>query len=373
MTAEERARTLTGRHQISDDGRHLVDGVPYGRPYLRHPNRPAVRIPPRKRRRLDDAEEEAEVGLLTEIGDISPAHTSAGLLTNGDTSAGSDRHSRARSGSKTVHFQGTNLDGDEDSEEADDNFAPEGEQDDDIAMDDDSDDDSDSDSDASSASDTSSSGSDSDDTSSDSDSDSDSSSDASAPPEVRSSKGVLGQKNGKRPSSPKHVTPGRGRSATHTRNSRRTKSHRLRHLKEAGKLPPEADLKALDQYENNVSSQNSPESGPSKPFSTFAGKRKRIDDEDAARSDTELEQRKQQLMARFGNDTSGTMVQAETDLPSPISVPAPSSTPTTTQDTAMEEEQPTKKETPKRRMRPDTTAIGRILARQAMVRQTPEL
>jgi hypothetical protein len=368
MTAEERARTLTGRHQISDDGRHLVDGVPFGRPYLRHPNRPTVRIPPRKRRRLDDADEEAEVGILTANGETSPP---PGLLTDGDTSAGSERQSRTRSGSKTVQFQGTNLDDDEDSDEDDEDFAPEGEQDDDIAMDDDSDDDSDSDSDASSASDTSSSGSDSDDTSSDSDSDS--SSDASAPPEIRSSKGVLRQKNGKRPNSPKDVTPGHGRSATHTRNSRRTKSHRLRHLKEAGKLPQEADLKALDQYENNPSSQDSPEPGPSKPFSTFAGKRKRIADEDAAGSDTELEQRKQQLMARFGNDTSGTMVQAETDLPSPISVPATSSTPTITEDTAMEEEQPAKKETPKRRMRPDTTAIGRILARQAMVRQTSEM
>jgi hypothetical protein len=58
MTAEERARTLTGRHQISGDGKHLVDGIPFGRPYLRHPNRPAVRIPPRKRRRLDDADAE---------------------------------------------------------------------------------------------------------------------------------------------------------------------------------------------------------------------------------------------------------------------------------------------------------------------------
>ena len=58
MRAEMRARTLTGRHQISHGGQHLVDGVPFGRPYLRQPNRPAVRIPPRKRQRLEEITDE---------------------------------------------------------------------------------------------------------------------------------------------------------------------------------------------------------------------------------------------------------------------------------------------------------------------------
>ncbi|OGM43216.1 hypothetical protein ABOM_008129 [Aspergillus bombycis] len=48
-----RARRLTGRHQISTDGKHLIDGVPFGKPFLKRPvsSRPAITIPPRKRRR----------------------------------------------------------------------------------------------------------------------------------------------------------------------------------------------------------------------------------------------------------------------------------------------------------------------------------
>ena len=48
-----RARRVSGRHQISTDGRHLIDGVPFGRPYLKRStsSRPAISIPPRKKRR----------------------------------------------------------------------------------------------------------------------------------------------------------------------------------------------------------------------------------------------------------------------------------------------------------------------------------
>ncbi|XP_044715631.1 transcription factor atf21 [Hirsutella rhossiliensis] len=45
-------RRLSGRHQISADGRHLVDGLVFGRPWLRTPrDRPALDLPPRKRAR----------------------------------------------------------------------------------------------------------------------------------------------------------------------------------------------------------------------------------------------------------------------------------------------------------------------------------
>ncbi|KAF9886415.1 hypothetical protein FE257_011447 [Aspergillus nanangensis] len=52
-----RARRLTGRHQISADGRHLIDGVPFGKPFLKRPtsSRPAITIPPRKKRRTSFA------------------------------------------------------------------------------------------------------------------------------------------------------------------------------------------------------------------------------------------------------------------------------------------------------------------------------
>ena len=72
-----RARTMAGRDQIATDGRHLVDGVPWGRPCLRGPVRPEVRIPPRKKRKLlvngdalEDAEEEVGPLKLMENGDV---------------------------------------------------------------------------------------------------------------------------------------------------------------------------------------------------------------------------------------------------------------------------------------------------------------
>ncbi|KAL4743037.1 hypothetical protein BDV11DRAFT_166699 [Aspergillus similis] len=48
-----KARQISGRHQISADGRHLIDGVPFGKPFLKRStsSRPAIAIPPRKKRR----------------------------------------------------------------------------------------------------------------------------------------------------------------------------------------------------------------------------------------------------------------------------------------------------------------------------------
>ncbi|KAE8377455.1 hypothetical protein BDV26DRAFT_293179 [Aspergillus bertholletiae] len=59
-----RARRLTGRHQISTDGKHLIDGVPFGKPFLKRPasSRPAITIPPRKRRRTTFATQDNIVG-----------------------------------------------------------------------------------------------------------------------------------------------------------------------------------------------------------------------------------------------------------------------------------------------------------------------
>ncbi|KAL8767283.1 MAG: hypothetical protein Q9194_006033, partial [Teloschistes cf. exilis] len=51
-TSDLRFRKVSGRHQISADGKHLIDGVAFGRPFLRRAERPSIRIPPRKRRRL---------------------------------------------------------------------------------------------------------------------------------------------------------------------------------------------------------------------------------------------------------------------------------------------------------------------------------
>lgn len=52
QTSDLRFRKVSGRHQISADGKHLIDGVAFGRPFLRRTARPPIRIPPRKRRRI---------------------------------------------------------------------------------------------------------------------------------------------------------------------------------------------------------------------------------------------------------------------------------------------------------------------------------
>ncbi|KAL8671264.1 MAG: hypothetical protein Q9168_004233 [Polycauliona sp. 1 TL-2023] len=72
-TSDLRCRRISGRDQISSDGRHLTDGVAFGRPLLRRPVRPGVHIPPRKRRRLtydedDEQDFEAESQLVVHPG-----------------------------------------------------------------------------------------------------------------------------------------------------------------------------------------------------------------------------------------------------------------------------------------------------------------
>ncbi|KAI3333211.1 hypothetical protein F4824DRAFT_252597 [Ustulina deusta] len=50
---DHRRRRISGRHQISSDGRHLIDGIPFGRPHLKTTTgRPNIYIPPLKRARL---------------------------------------------------------------------------------------------------------------------------------------------------------------------------------------------------------------------------------------------------------------------------------------------------------------------------------
>lgn len=65
QTSDLRFRKVSGRHQISADGKHLIDGIAFGRPYLRRPDRPTIRIPPRKRRRVtyddDDDNDSVEI------------------------------------------------------------------------------------------------------------------------------------------------------------------------------------------------------------------------------------------------------------------------------------------------------------------------
>ncbi|RFU74617.1 hypothetical protein TARUN_7631 [Trichoderma arundinaceum] len=69
LTGDLKRRRLSGRHQISDDGRHLVDGLAFGRSWVRAPrDRPQIELPPRKRVRItydaEDDDEEQEQFLL---------------------------------------------------------------------------------------------------------------------------------------------------------------------------------------------------------------------------------------------------------------------------------------------------------------------
>ncbi|CCC13406.1 hypothetical protein SMACR_06904 [Sordaria macrospora] len=98
VTGDRKRRLLSGREQISNDGRHLIDGVPFGRPRLRSPrDRPPVDIPPLKRRRIEyntieHDDEQAEPLFLTRNGEGSEDRESirqvrfnnAGFDTNED-------------------------------------------------------------------------------------------------------------------------------------------------------------------------------------------------------------------------------------------------------------------------------------------------
>lgn len=73
-TEDRQKRRLSGRHQISTNGKHLIDGIAFGRPRLKTPrDRPPIDIPPLKRRRLaygaEESEDEDSQLLLTERGE----------------------------------------------------------------------------------------------------------------------------------------------------------------------------------------------------------------------------------------------------------------------------------------------------------------
>jgi hypothetical protein len=69
---------MSGRHQISSDGKHLVDGIAFGRPLLRRPiDRPVVNIPPRKRQRITYTEAEDDDESLLALVDRVPLEEGA--------------------------------------------------------------------------------------------------------------------------------------------------------------------------------------------------------------------------------------------------------------------------------------------------------
>jgi hypothetical protein len=249
--AEVRARTLMGRSQISGDGRKLEDGIAFGRPLLRAPVRPEVRIPARKRKRGgdDEADEEGDKRVR--------------FSTNVETS--DQTEGVPLPGHKTVVV----VSGRGDDEEEDD----EEEEDEDFELEDDaSSSEADSDSSEASSSSSESDSSDSTASSDSSDSSSDSSSDessvagvkASAKPTSRvnkltpNAKPTLSTDTTKKPQRTSSgapqpgAIPYEGRKKTQERNARRRDSKKLAFLKENNILPPNADLLTLRAWEKSA-------------------------------------------------------------------------------------------------------------------------
>jgi len=121
---------MSGRHQINPSGITLVDGVPFGRTAIRAIDRPAIHIPPLKRRRLtyDDLGTTAagteESVLLSEIDGSSEQLL---LVNSGEApperARNTTRPQRKAKEKKSVRF-GT-LPEDETDEEDDEDFDPE--------------------------------------------------------------------------------------------------------------------------------------------------------------------------------------------------------------------------------------------------------
>ncbi|KAH8896442.1 hypothetical protein GQ53DRAFT_838556 [Thozetella sp. PMI_491] len=79
FTEDRKKRRMSGREQISEDGKHLIDGIPFGRMRRKTPrDRPAINIPPLKKRRITydapdadfDSPDESQPLLLTEHGEF---------------------------------------------------------------------------------------------------------------------------------------------------------------------------------------------------------------------------------------------------------------------------------------------------------------
>ncbi|KAF2006625.1 hypothetical protein P154DRAFT_517682 [Amniculicola lignicola CBS 123094] len=298
LTAEVRARTLSGRLQISEGGQHLVDGIPFGRPYLRTPNRPPVGIPPRKKQRLLEETPFTSTALTTAASErASPRQ---------DSSAGAQSE-RSGSSDKVVRFQEpvTNELG---SSEEDEDFVP-----DDMEMDNISDDASDeppSESEASNDTESSivSSDSDASDSAADSDSDAESDSDDSTSDSDSSSESSDSDSD-ERIEMLKMGPPGRGTKKTQNRNQRRRESNALKRLIKEGTLPENATLADLRLHQNNppkkdVKEKSKVATWENKMRSTIKAAKMNgaLESAPIFHDDLSMEQRREVLLAQLGLD-----------------------------------------------------------------------
>ncbi|KAH8599449.1 hypothetical protein B0O99DRAFT_613931 [Bisporella sp. PMI_857] len=111
LTQDLKIRRISGRHQISADGKHLVDGLAFGRPLLRRvADRPEVTIPPRKRRKVtyNEAEDDSDDESV--------------LVIKSKADRGDDAESNSANNQQLIIHP--DYDDDDDSEDDDDDFIP---------------------------------------------------------------------------------------------------------------------------------------------------------------------------------------------------------------------------------------------------------
>ncbi|KAI1207165.1 uncharacterized protein F4807DRAFT_435928 [Annulohypoxylon truncatum] len=114
---DNKQRRISGRYRISSDGRHLIDGIPFGRRRLKaSSSRPPAALPPRKRARLaydqEDLDDEDDDDFLGDEDD-----TPMLLLTNGEQPSDTGDSSSVRINAEFDDADADAEDDDLDSEE----------------------------------------------------------------------------------------------------------------------------------------------------------------------------------------------------------------------------------------------------------------
>ena len=260
QTDDLRIRTLSGRHQITTDGRHLYDGIPFGRPYLKRPARPEVLIPGRRAILPITAnnDENNVADLQANRSETELVDSQQGLRRIAFREGARDDNQLSLTDGLTrrhqVHFSDENPDQEQasvepalDDEESDDYMPPA------IDSDDEGDE-----------------TEDSDDLDSDSDVSFDSSDDDASTESSESGRGQVANVDGatlgaddsayssqsidsttaEKPQN--RNPPGQGTRSTKHRNKRRKLLPQLKHYKRRGDLPPEANFKDLERVLQSI-------------------------------------------------------------------------------------------------------------------------
>ncbi|KAI5856182.1 hypothetical protein GGS23DRAFT_617835 [Durotheca rogersii] len=111
---DNRQRRLSGRHQISTDGRRLIDGIPFGRRLLRPPaGRPPLDVPTVKRPRLAYAQGYTNDGCDDDDNDPTTL-----FLTNGDLPADLSAASDAGGG----NLEDSDFEAEEEDDDSDEHY-----------------------------------------------------------------------------------------------------------------------------------------------------------------------------------------------------------------------------------------------------------